>query len=136
MKNYIRSFSVNFPKWRCLLSLHTKLLAISTILILSVRLLWWFKIATLLKRSWFILALNHVLMRRAVENVRSPEALLQGLTCSRFTIVITLHMADLSCVPKPLTAVWISLKQVNFWFPIIVRNSSNCAGRLCVSTLS
>ena len=122
------------PKFCRLLSLQTKLFAIASKFKLSVLIFRLFKVATLLNRCWVIVERNHVLTRQVVQKDCSPRALLHWFTWNKVMNFITYEIANLSSIPKFLTAVKITLRA--FFFPVIVRSKPSRAGKLTTSISS
>ena len=125
---------VTRPKFCRLLSVQTKLFAIASKSKLSVLIFRLFKVATLLNRCWVIVERNHVLTRQVVQKDCSPSALLYWFTWNKVMNFITYEIANLSSIPKFLTAVKITLRA--FFFPVIVRSKPSRAGKLTTSISS
>ena len=106
-----------------------KTFAKSTIRKLSVRFLCVLSIARWVNLFCDIFALSQVFIRRAVENDRSPVALVAGLTNRSLQVVITSLIIGLVLWSRFFTASKMSRKHSSFLSFIIILKISSCGTR-------
>ena len=96
--------------------LAVKSFATSTSRKLSVRVLWMFSKATWLKRFCEIFALSQDFLFLAVENERSPKALVAGWTWIRTQVCITLNYHPLKFInARSRTNIYIYIYKYSFF---------------------